>query len=440
MYNSLIVSKSMLMFYGRDNCELVTVSYASFDNHREDGGGYADLTTYYNTAVAASLYSARISAGNFLFGYQMYTYSYNPCSPLLSVPTQVFSIDSRWRTCLAGISAFYDPPHALVSANGLLPVSITSVPVSGASSTTAAQAGLAPDPAIAASTGKALTTASASVQDPPDTKSTSSSIGVPVATNSPLPVQTFPASGPGDSLRNTESAAISSVTNGDPLTTKNTRNGKPDPASTIVGGGASTSASGTPSVSITYNPIQTNSAGLITYESSTIPLGNDAKPCSTCPLVPTQSTSIPSTYLLTPGKTLVVPPGLANPPSTFSTDPSVSPLPTGLPLPTTLTLLPGSAVTMEGAVFSLPATGGTADAIIVVSASQTGTAAGLGGLIASAMGLTPLESASAVSATSVANGTGYAIVPFLGAASALGGSIDVRVVLGIGICAVLMVM
>ena len=439
MYSSLFVSKAKLMFYGRDNCALVTVSYASFNNHMEDGGGYADPTTYYNTAVAASLYSARISAGDFLFGYQMYTYSYNPCSPLLSVPTQVFSIDTSWRTCLAGISAFYDPPYALVSESGLLPVSITSAPVSEASSTRAAQAGSAPDPATASPTGNVLTTAPAFVQAPPDLKSTPSFTGVPIATNSPPPVQTFPASVSGDSLPNTESTTIDSVTNGDSLTTKNIDGVQLDPASTIVVDGTGTLVSSTPSVAIIYNPVQTNSAGLVTYESSTIALGNNDDPCSssTCPSVPAQSASISSTYLLTPEETLVVPADLGNRPSTFSADPSVSPLPLRFPFPTTVTLLPSYAVTIGGAVFSLPAASGTADALIVVSGSKTRTAAGLGGLIASAMGLTPLESASAATATSMANGTGYGIAPFMGPASGLGGSIYMHVLLGISVWVVL---
>lgn len=48
-----------------------------------------------------------------------YFYTYNDCSPTLSVPTELFSINKGWETCLDGISAFFDPPRILTPAAGL---------------------------------------------------------------------------------------------------------------------------------------------------------------------------------------------------------------------------------------------------------------------------------------------------------------------------------
>lgn len=68
---------------------------------------------------------------NFGFGVEPYVYTYNPCHPTMSVPTQLFSIDPGWMSCLDGISAFYDPPKVLQPADGLTeegPPIVTSKP------------------------------------------------------------------------------------------------------------------------------------------------------------------------------------------------------------------------------------------------------------------------------------------------------------------------
>jgi hypothetical protein len=44
-------------------------------------------------------------------------FTYNPCLPTLSVPSQVLTINSLWSDCAAPITAFYDPPYALNSGN-----------------------------------------------------------------------------------------------------------------------------------------------------------------------------------------------------------------------------------------------------------------------------------------------------------------------------------
>jgi len=59
--------------------------------------------------------------------WKLYTVTYNPCSPLLSVPTQLYTIDTLWKDCRPGIDAFFDPPFTLTSGNGLGPGLVTAV-------------------------------------------------------------------------------------------------------------------------------------------------------------------------------------------------------------------------------------------------------------------------------------------------------------------------
>ena len=49
-----------------------------------------------------------------------WTVEYNPCFPTLSVPPQLFSIDTLWPNCADGIKAFYDPPITLTRGSGLI--------------------------------------------------------------------------------------------------------------------------------------------------------------------------------------------------------------------------------------------------------------------------------------------------------------------------------
>jgi hypothetical protein len=48
-----------------------------------------------------------------------FTMTYNPCSPMLSVPTKLLAMNSAWNSCQMGISAFYDPPYILTTAGSL---------------------------------------------------------------------------------------------------------------------------------------------------------------------------------------------------------------------------------------------------------------------------------------------------------------------------------
>lgn len=75
-----------------------------------------------------------------------FTCVYNPCSPWVSVPTQVYGLDQKFSTCIDGIKAFFDPPYTLTTGNGLVPFS--SVPASKSSAAPAQT----PAPIIAAPT------------------------------------------------------------------------------------------------------------------------------------------------------------------------------------------------------------------------------------------------------------------------------------------------
>lgn len=56
------------------------------------------------------------------------TQTYDPCSPLLSVPTEVFSMEPAWSTCTSGISGWWDPPRVLQAASGPLTPDPTTTP------------------------------------------------------------------------------------------------------------------------------------------------------------------------------------------------------------------------------------------------------------------------------------------------------------------------
>ncbi|KAH8601639.1 hypothetical protein B0O99DRAFT_588829 [Bisporella sp. PMI_857] len=58
--------------------------------------------------------------------WHYYTASYNPCSPILSAPPQVLTLNPEWSTCIQNIIAFWDPPSALTSASGLRPTSLAT--------------------------------------------------------------------------------------------------------------------------------------------------------------------------------------------------------------------------------------------------------------------------------------------------------------------------
>ena len=91
------------------------------------------------------------------------TATFDPCSPLLSVPTEVYNIDSEWFSCTRGISGFWDPPRVLQPASGpLTPDPTTTQPGQTVLKTSAAPAStVAPNtPVVTISAGPTAKTMS----------------------------------------------------------------------------------------------------------------------------------------------------------------------------------------------------------------------------------------------------------------------------------------
>jgi hypothetical protein len=48
----------------------------------------------------------------------------DPCKPTLSIPSQILTLNSAWSACEAPLTAFFDPPYALSTGNGLFAVGV----------------------------------------------------------------------------------------------------------------------------------------------------------------------------------------------------------------------------------------------------------------------------------------------------------------------------
>ena len=201
------------------------------------------------------------------------TYSYDPCQPSLSAPTQVFNIDPAWSTCVHHIQAFYDPPYILTPGGSL---SLTEATGAGKvqGSTPSPQPGAAlPDQTAVLTTATSITSPAAS----PATAIASSTSWTMTATSFILTSSTPGASsGPSDAGR----AA------------------PPDPAPVIIAGqsasidlsgnvliGSNVVAFGAAAITINDIPVSLGSAGVVIGSTSTIPL-------NAIPLYGATSTSI----------------------------------------------------------------------------------------------------------------------------------------------------
>jgi hypothetical protein len=92
------------------------------------------------------------------------TITWNPCEPLLSIPTKMFSLNAAYETCVPGVHALFDPPYSLTQGNG--------IQEPGAATTarqvaiTAAQAGSTAVPATATATSDPVVETSVVEVDP----------------------------------------------------------------------------------------------------------------------------------------------------------------------------------------------------------------------------------------------------------------------------------
>jgi hypothetical protein len=89
------------------------------------------VTTFWmNPDWAGILYictGSYTSIGNEYYGTpSAYLVTYNPCTPYLSIPARVLTLNSVWSTCRRGIQGLHDPPIILTTANGFFAVTTTA--------------------------------------------------------------------------------------------------------------------------------------------------------------------------------------------------------------------------------------------------------------------------------------------------------------------------
>jgi len=223
-----------------------------------------------------------------------YTVSYNPCSPTLSAPREVFTIEPSWASCVRGIEGFFDPPYALSVDNGLLPVTTTSKSAQPVASPTTFSAVPQSIPAPATVTP---TTASQAAAPSPTTQSTVIANNPPPAdpTTQPAPVVNSPSPDPKtqpttvadppspDPVNQSTTIASNDPPATDPTTQSTTvANNDPAPAATnllttttpFVIIGSQTVTAGSSSVLVSGTPISLQADGSsIVIGSSTIAPG-----------------------------------------------------------------------------------------------------------------------------------------------------------------------
>ncbi|TVY81937.1 hypothetical protein LSUE1_G003636, partial [Lachnellula suecica] len=125
------------------------------------------ILSFYNTNLLGTVISAYSSFGT------TYTVTHDPCSPTISIPKAVLTLNPGWSECVQGISGFYDPPYTLTAGGGF-----TSVRAGPIQTAVSAVPGSSPGPVVATKTA-----------DPSPSSVSVTSVGVPAPTgNSPTSV------------------------------------------------------------------------------------------------------------------------------------------------------------------------------------------------------------------------------------------------------------
>ena len=124
------------------------------------------VTSFYQVRYQVATYTDLALISSFGTSVTLYTVTYNPCSPWISVPQQVLTTmisSARWTSCSAGMWAFYDPPYVLTAGGELQAVmtqAAMTAPVSDViTTTTTGQA--SPGSTVAPTTATATTTQNA---------------------------------------------------------------------------------------------------------------------------------------------------------------------------------------------------------------------------------------------------------------------------------------
>jgi hypothetical protein len=127
----------------RENCTNYTSAFLQDDDTGEIYSDYSALP-------------ASCTNGDTICWIDEFTITWDPCNPTLSVPTQLFTLNSLWSGCVQGIDAFYDPPYTLSPGNGLnppiTPAAIQVPPAQPITTSVSAQPASVPPPAIATPT------------------------------------------------------------------------------------------------------------------------------------------------------------------------------------------------------------------------------------------------------------------------------------------------
>lgn len=75
--------------------------------------------------------------------------TYDPCSPIISIPQAILTLDPQWADCVPGVSGLYDPPSKLTPVHGFETGALVQ-----AQSTQGAVPGSSPRPAVASQTSE----------------------------------------------------------------------------------------------------------------------------------------------------------------------------------------------------------------------------------------------------------------------------------------------
>ena len=393
-----------------------------------------------------------------------YTVTNNPCSPTMSVPTELFTINTLWSTCMQGIAGFFDPPYPLSAGNGLVAFATTAAdPVTDNPVTTSvAVAGQTVASVTPTATKAAVNVdpTTSVTNDPQAQKPSSTAKDPPVPASSYNPPTTSPSSASNESpvqvLSNDLPAPSATSVPNDPPTQLLTSSEDPPPAVVTIGSSTITanSASGFVIASQTLTP-----GGEITHSGTILsldPSGSAVIFGGITTQILTHTTSASAVFIIGSQTLSVGGPAVTASGTTYSmlaggssvvVDGGMQPL-SGLMAITpeyavdSQTLVPGgSAIMVSGTPVSLQkggssvVVGGQTEALSAFLGPST-TKVSLGGIIATIGGFASPESTSVSTSSSMqVPGSGYNGTLFFGGAERSRGSSlwVLGVMLGIGV-------
>lgn len=67
-----------------------------------------------------------LTTATYTYPFDPWVVTYNPCSPYLSIPSNLLTLNPHWSTCWRNFEGLHDPPSVLETANGFFPVTTTA--------------------------------------------------------------------------------------------------------------------------------------------------------------------------------------------------------------------------------------------------------------------------------------------------------------------------